>query len=337
MDNEKVVVYINSLENKLSYIEKKYKAIINNIKCVIFQTDKAGLWIFLTPIWMDFTGFSPDESMGNSFLDYIYSDDQDIHHKNFLVVIQGKKKYSRYEIRYCTKSGELRWAEIYIRSMTDKDENIIGTLGTLHDITDRKQTENMLHFFYELRRRSDLLNDIITGSTKVNETISSYMKILGIDLSQPVFCCLLMSKGFSDKNKEKNFIIEILSENKKSVVWDCKNNIGVLCQGVGIKEENDTLSLAFAKFLLKKVKIADSQLPVTIGISNAQTGIDSLRKVYLQAWSATIAAQCHGKGLEEIYHYKDLGILQLLIRNMENESSDEFIREQLGKLITYDQ
>lgn len=218
--------------------------------------------------------------------------------------------------------------------MTDKDGRIIGTLGTLHDITDRKQTENMLNFLYELRRRSNFLNDIIAGSTKINESISSYMKTLGIDLSRPLFCCLVVSEGLKDK--EKNSMIEVLSRNKDYVVWDCRNNIGIIYQYSAEKEEKGEESFPVDDFWLEKIKKNNFQLGITAGISSIQIGIDSFLKAYWQAWSATVAAQCYGKGLEKIYYYKDLGILQLLVRNIENENSDEFIQGQLGKLITYD-
>ncbi|WP_378956747.1 PAS domain S-box protein [Pelosinus sp. sgz500959] len=333
----KLVLHINNLESKLVHIEKKYKAIIDNMKGVIFQTDKNGLWTFLTPTWTKLTGFSREESLGKYFLNYISSDDRDFQQKQFLAVIRGDKKYCRYEIRYCTRKGELRWAQIYMRPRMDKEENIIGTLGTLHDITDRKQAENVLNFLYELRRRSDFLNDIITGSIQVNEIVSRSMKKLGIDLSRPLFCCLLVSESFVDNEKEKNFIIEILSESKEYVVWECKNNIGIIYHYIEKQEENEERSLFFADFLLEKIKKNNPQLQVMVGISSVQRGFDSFRKAYWQAWSATVAAQCHGKKLEGTYHYKDLGILQLLVRSIGNESSDEFIREQLGKLISYDQ
>lgn len=87
----KLLLHINSLQSKLSHVEIKYKELIDNIKDTIFQTDKAGLWIFLTPTWTQFTGFSLEESLGRCFWEYTHINDREFHHKQFLAVVEGKK------------------------------------------------------------------------------------------------------------------------------------------------------------------------------------------------------------------------------------------------------
>jgi PAS domain S-box-containing protein len=336
MKNIELVEHINNLESRLLYLERKHKAIIDNVKCVIFQTDKEGRWTYLSPAWTKIIGFGIEECIGTSFLNYVYPDDREFHHKQFLAIIEREKAYCRYEIRYSTQKGEFRWIEIYNRLMMDEDGNIVGTLGTLHDITVQRKTEKMLHLAYELRRRSDFLNDIINGSIIVDEVTKDYMKTIGLDISRPIYCCLIASKGFIGREKEQNSIIEVLGHEKNCIVWNCRNDIGVIYQIV--KEDAEALeSGSFAYSLMEKIRKCNPKLKAVIGISSQQIGSDSLRKTYWQAWSATIVAQCQGNDKEGIYHYKDLGILQLLVKNIGNEGADEFVQEQIGKLILYDQ
>lgn len=337
MSKVELVAYINNLESKLLHLEKKHKAIIDNVKGVIFQTDKEGHWTFLTPTWTKITGFSIEECIGTFFLNYVYPDDREFHHKQFLALIGKERSYCRYEIRYSTKKGEFRWIEIYTRLMADEYGNIIGTLGTLHDITVQRKTEKMLHLAYELRRRSDFLNDMIMGGKIVDEVTREYLQTLGIDVSRPLFCCLVVSKEFVGREREQNSIIEVLGHEKNCIVWNCRNDIGVIYQGLDEDYETLESSISFAHSLMEKVCKCNPQLKVVIGISSLQTGINSIRKTYWQGWSATIAAQCQGDEAKGIYHYKDLGILQLLVKNIGNEGSDEFVQEQIGKLILYDQ
>jgi len=335
LSNTELLKYIDNLESKLLYLEKKHKAIIDNVKGVIFQTNKTGCWTFLSPIWTKITGFTIEESIGKFFLNYVYADDQEFHYKQFQSIIEEKRPYSRYEIRYSTKNGEFRWIEVYARLTKDEYGNISGTLGTLHDITVQRKTEKMLHLAYELRRRSDFLNDIVMGTTIVDERIQDYMHTLGLDFSRPLICCLLVSKDFIGREKEQNTIIEVLGNEKGSIVWNCRNDIGVLYQG-GNAELSVESSMMFAHTLLEKIYRYNPQLKLVIGISNVQTGLNSVRKTYWQGWSATVAAQCQGRE-DGIFHYKDLGILQLLVKNIGNEGAKEFVKEQIGTLIRYDE
>ena len=49
---------------------------IRNIQEVIFQTDITGLWTFLNPAWEKITGFTVEETLGKSFIDYIHPENR---------------------------------------------------------------------------------------------------------------------------------------------------------------------------------------------------------------------------------------------------------------------
>ncbi len=128
-------------EEALRQSEKKYRTVVESVKEVIFQTNAAGLWTFLNPAWTEITGFSVAESIGTNFFDYIHPDDRQLNFEQFQPLIERKKAYCRYEIRYLTKDGGFRWIEVYARLTQNTNGMIIGTSGTLHDITERKQAE----------------------------------------------------------------------------------------------------------------------------------------------------------------------------------------------------
>ncbi len=50
-----------------------------------------------------------------------------------------RKDDCRYEIRYNTRGGHIRWVEVYAQPSLDEDYKISGTTGTLTDITQRKE------------------------------------------------------------------------------------------------------------------------------------------------------------------------------------------------------
>ncbi|MEC4814236.1 MAG: PAS domain S-box protein [Scytonema sp. PMC 1069.18] len=128
-------------EEVLRRTEQRYRSVVDNVKEVIFQTDVTGLWTFLNPAWTEITGFSIIESIGTSFLEYVYPEDREYNLKLFQPLVQRQKDFCRHEIRYLTKTGGFRWIEVFARLTLDDDGTILGTSGTLNDITERKQAE----------------------------------------------------------------------------------------------------------------------------------------------------------------------------------------------------
>ena len=128
----------------LKVSEIKYSKVVENIKEVIFQTDVDGLWIFLNKAWEEITGFSVQESLGELFLNYVHPDDRQRNMELFEPLIMRKKDYCRHQIRYLTKDGGFRWIEVFARLGLDENDEIIGTYGTLQDITENKNAEEAL-------------------------------------------------------------------------------------------------------------------------------------------------------------------------------------------------
>ncbi len=133
---------------QLSESQERYQSVVDNVKEVIFQTDATGLWTFLNPAWTEITGFSIEESLGIPCWKFIHPADQPYHSEQFSRVIEGQTQDIRYEIRYQTQDGSCRWFEVHSRLtvvssdvLTKSTVGIVGTAGTLNDITDRKLAE----------------------------------------------------------------------------------------------------------------------------------------------------------------------------------------------------
>ena len=137
--------------------ETKYIEVVENIKEVIFQTDTDGLWLFLNKAWEEITGFKVKESLGQLFTNYVHPDDRQRNMELFEPLIMRKKDYCRHQIRYLTKDGGFRWIEVFARLGLNSKNEIIGTYGTLQDITEQKKMEAdmeiMLNRFKKISNR----------------------------------------------------------------------------------------------------------------------------------------------------------------------------------------
>jgi PAS domain S-box-containing protein len=132
------------VEATLREREQQYRSVVDNVKEVIFQTDVNGLWTFLNLAWTEITGFAIAQSIGTLFLDYVHPDDRQRNLEEFRPLLEGKKQYCRHEVRYRTAHGSYRWLEVLAQLTFDADGKIIGTCGTLNDITERHKSEEVL-------------------------------------------------------------------------------------------------------------------------------------------------------------------------------------------------
>ncbi|WP_158268351.1 PAS domain S-box protein [Paenisporosarcina sp. OV554] len=129
-----------SKENYKRLLEQ-YQSVIENVKEVIFQTDVMGNWTFLNKSWTEITGYCAEESLGQSFLKFVHSDEQNRLNEWFDSLIHERNDEYKCEVRYVTESGTTKWIEMFARLTFDTQGEIIGTSGTLFDITNRKQME----------------------------------------------------------------------------------------------------------------------------------------------------------------------------------------------------
>ncbi|MBE9126744.1 MULTISPECIES: PAS domain-containing protein [unclassified Coleofasciculus] len=134
----------HQVEDYLRRREEQYGLVVDTVREVIFQTDAEGCWTFLNPAWTQITGFAIADSIGTSSLDYIHPDDRQSYQDQIQALIQSQKEYLRHEIRYRTTCGNYRWIEVLTQFTLDEDGQIIGTCGTLYNITERHLNEAAL-------------------------------------------------------------------------------------------------------------------------------------------------------------------------------------------------
>src|SRR6266436_361254 len=128
-------------EEALGISEFKYRSVVESIKEVIFQLDEFGNWAVLNPAWTTVTGFQVKPTLGTFFLEYIFQDDRQQNQEIFLRFIERKLDYCRYETRFITKDGKIRWVEVYCQLSLGAEGQVLGISGSLTDITDRKIAE----------------------------------------------------------------------------------------------------------------------------------------------------------------------------------------------------
>ncbi len=116
------------------------KKIISNIGVGIYIVQR-GKFVYMSPLYSKFTGYSDPELLGKNSLDCVHPDDRAMVRESAIKSLKGKYPES-YEYRYIKKNGEIMWILEMITSITYKGHR--ATLGSFIDITERKKTEETL-------------------------------------------------------------------------------------------------------------------------------------------------------------------------------------------------
>jgi PAS domain S-box-containing protein len=108
----------------------------------IFRTRTDGYTTYVNPKWTQLSGLSLDQAQGDGWLIAVHKDDRE------RVISQWKQKanlglQSETEYRFLKPDGSEVWVMGYALPEMDGNE-IIGYIGTIIDITDRKQSETLL-------------------------------------------------------------------------------------------------------------------------------------------------------------------------------------------------
>lgn len=121
--------------------DKKYRSMVENIREVIYVTDKRGIVTYVSPAIESFTGFSPSEIVGRHFSHFIFKEDFERIVNRYDRALSGQRRPTQY--RVLTKSGECRWVQTFTKPDREGDVTV-GLQGVLSDITELKKAEAAL-------------------------------------------------------------------------------------------------------------------------------------------------------------------------------------------------
>ncbi|HEU5171269.1 MAG TPA: PAS domain S-box protein, partial [Gemmatimonadales bacterium] len=132
------------LEAALRRSEERHRAVVSSLRTVVFQADAEACWLSLNPAWEEITEFPVGETLGTACLQYIHPEDRARARELFQSLGRREEDWWRQEIRCLSRSGGSRWIEVFARPTVGEGGEIIGTSGTLTDVTERRRLEDAL-------------------------------------------------------------------------------------------------------------------------------------------------------------------------------------------------
>ncbi len=135
--------------------EERFRNMADHAPVMMWVTDASGSCNYLNQRWYEFSGQSPREALGFGWLDATHPADRGRAEQAFLEA-NARQSVFRIEYRLRRTDGDYRWVIDAAAPRFTADGGFVGYIGSVIDITDRKQAEELLRELNEqLERRVD--------------------------------------------------------------------------------------------------------------------------------------------------------------------------------------
>ena len=148
-ENHAVVGAVGSFEDiterklaelALSVSEKRFREMANTAPVFIWTTDQNAVCNYFNKSWLEFTGRTLEQELGNGWAKGIYPEDAEKCREIYTAASERREGFSM-EYRLLHFSGEYRWVFDTAVPLFDSGKNFVGYIGSCIDINDRKNSE----------------------------------------------------------------------------------------------------------------------------------------------------------------------------------------------------
>jgi PAS domain S-box-containing protein len=140
-------------EEALRQSEKRYASLAAAAPVGIYRTDAQGNCIYVNERWCQIAGLSFHQAMGRGWMNALYPEDREKVTQEWYAAAENNQTFA-LEYRFQTPNSIVTWVFGQAVAERGEDEQIIGYVGTITDISQRKQSE------LALQEREQLLSSI---------------------------------------------------------------------------------------------------------------------------------------------------------------------------------
>ncbi|MCC6491923.1 MAG: PAS domain S-box protein [Pirellulales bacterium] len=123
--------------------EARFRTLASHAPVGIFQTDRSGRTIFINESWSRMAGLSAEQAQGDGWQRAIHPDDRDRVLTGWQKAV-AKAAPSDEEFRFQRPDGVVTWLQGHAVPLLDEQGELMGYIGTVADITARKEAESAL-------------------------------------------------------------------------------------------------------------------------------------------------------------------------------------------------
>lgn len=143
--NARIEAVVEQRTRDLRASERRIRALATHAPVGIFETDLGGMCLFVNRAWAELTRLTPDQALGRSWTEVVHPEDRDAVREAWRDAVEARNDFTA-EFRVVAGDGRTAWVCGGTVALRDEAGAITGHLGTLTDMTERKQLEEELRF-----------------------------------------------------------------------------------------------------------------------------------------------------------------------------------------------
>lgn len=156
-----IILQHRQAEEALRESEQRFRTLCDTVPIVIWMSDLSGRCTYVNKQWIEFTGKTLDQALGEGWLKSVHPDDREHALATFVKASDARKEYSM-EFRRRRADGEYRWILDTGVPLYTSLGGFAGYIGSCIDITEHKQAEAAQRQLAAIVASS---NDAIIGKT----------------------------------------------------------------------------------------------------------------------------------------------------------------------------
>jgi PAS domain S-box-containing protein len=186
LDVTEVIAETEALEES----ETRYEMLIETMNDGLVIDDPDGNLIYMNDAFCKMIGYTPDELLGNSWVELT----EEMDSEGLASKIEDRKsgKSESYELYWTTKTGEIVPTIISATPYIDRDGKFVGTFAVVTEISDQKEAEETVQFYLDLLSHdiANQLQVIMTSTGLLEEEVPpSYIDDAQKDILDAVERC----------------------------------------------------------------------------------------------------------------------------------------------------
>ncbi len=129
--------------------EARFRNMAEHAPVIMWMTDPDGSLTYINRLWTDYTGQSVEEALGSGAWEALHPEDREPSRRGFVEAGTERAPF-RMEFRLRRCDGSYRWAISAAGPRFGDDDEFLGHIGSVIDIADRKEAEQVLKQANEL-------------------------------------------------------------------------------------------------------------------------------------------------------------------------------------------
>ncbi len=229
-------------EAELREKEVQYRSLADSGMALLWRAGTDKLCNYFNEPWLNFTGRTMEQEMGNGWTEGVHPDDLDHCIKTYIKSFDKRETFEmEYRLRHA--SGEYRWLLDKGTPYYNSKGVFTGYIGYCFDINERRKTENDLNiqklFFEQMFMQSSVSTQILDSEGWCERINPKFSKIFGVE---PKHMEGRAYNIFHDEAIKQSGIIPLLEgvfREGKTAEWEVFFDIGVAAdsQHIAVKEK----------------------------------------------------------------------------------------------------